>query len=168
MRGVIDESVTGERLQTLVLSFFAVAALLLSTLGVYGVVAYAVRQRTTEIGTRMAIGATTRDVLRLVLKDGLQLAGIGVGLGLVLVFASAHLLRTSELHVEVTGIAPFLAAISSVAGLTLIASWYPAWRASSLTPLAAIRDESVPTWKQARSGYRGSLPAFPRSSAVRH
>lgn len=141
MQQIIERSLSRQRLQSLMVVFFAISALLLAILGVYGVVAYAVRQRITEIGTRMAIGAAPRDVLRLVLGDGLKMALIGIGIGLIVVFVFAHLLATSELHVEIASASPFLIAIVLIAGCTLIACWFPAWRATTLSPMVAIHSD---------------------------
>jgi serine phosphatase RsbU (regulator of sigma subunit) len=135
-------------------AFFAASALLLAILGVYGVVSYTVRQRISEMGTRMALGAAPRDLLRLVLSEGLRMAAIGSVIGLLLVLASAHTLNTSDLHVEFGGPLPFLVTLVLIAACTLLASWFPAWRATNLPPMVAIRSDLHLNWHRVRFNYR--------------
>ena len=94
MNDIIASSMTLERVASLMTTFFAGAALLLATLGVYGVVAYSVRQRTVEIGTRMALGATSQQVLTLVVRDGLTLAAIAVAAGAAVTIAASGYVRS--------------------------------------------------------------------------
>jgi predicted permease len=108
MREIVLGSVMNERLQSLLTSFFASAALLMAALGVYGVVSYAVRHRTVEIGTRMALGAVGRDVLRLVLGDGLRMAAYGIAAGGVVVVAALFLLKSEVLGIRIDDVRPFL------------------------------------------------------------
>lgn len=154
MTAILRNSLSRQRLQSLMVTFFAVAALLLAILGVYGVVSYAVRQRITEIGTRMALGAAPRDLLRLVLGDGIKLAAIGTLVGLALVLSCAHLLATSDLHLEVTGVSPFIVTVVLITACTLLACWFPAWRASMLPPMVAIRSDLHLNWNRMRFDYR--------------
>ncbi len=152
MSQVVETSIGRERLQSILISFFAVAALLLSMLGVYGVVSYSVRQRTTEIGTRMALGATTQNLMSLVLNDGLKMAGIGIGAGLALVLVLARLLSESALHVQLDDVKPFVFTTALVAGLTALACFFPAWRATLVSPMIAIRNEPGVLWQRTRFG----------------
>ncbi|MBV8729015.1 MAG: SpoIIE family protein phosphatase [Acidobacteriia bacterium] len=154
MQDVIETSMTRNRLQTLMVGFFAVSALLLAVLGVYGVVSYAVRQRITEMGTRMALGAAPRDLLKLVLADGMKMAGIGFAFGIIGVLACARLLAASELHVEVTSASPFLIAAVLIGACTLLACWFPAWRATNLSPMVAIHSDVHTPWRHDRLSYR--------------
>jgi ABC-type antimicrobial peptide transport system permease subunit len=111
----------------------------MATLGVYGVVSYSVRQRTVEIGTRMALGAVSRDVLSLVLGGGLRMAAVGVVLGAVATIGAVALVaRFFEL--QDVGWLPFAVAAAIVALVTTVATSFPAWRAARLSPMAAIRD----------------------------
>ena len=140
MQDIVADSIRLERLGSLMTSFFAGAALLMATLGIYGLVAYAVRQRRVEIGTRMALGALTRDVLALVVGGGFRIAASGIAAGAVAVTVIVRLL---ERYVQIAGSGwmPFGFAAIVVAVVSIAASSFPAWRASRLSPLAAIRDE---------------------------
>jgi serine phosphatase RsbU (regulator of sigma subunit) len=150
MDTILDESLGQPRLQSFMVSFFAAAAVLLSMLGVYGVVSYAVRQRTTEIGTRMAVGATSRDLMRLVIGDGLKMAGVGIAAGMVAavaVFAITPALKFDG------NLWPFLIPVAALALLTTLACFFPAWRATLVSPLIAIRNEPGSLWQQTRWGF---------------
>jgi putative ABC transport system permease protein len=154
MQEVMQGSLSRQRLQSMMVTFFAGAALLLTILGIYGVVAYSVRQRLTDLGTRMAVGAAPRDVLRLVLGDGLRMGAIGIAIGLALVFAFARVLATSDLHVEISGPWPFIVATLVTVACTLLACWFPAWRATTLPPMIAIRSDVQSDWTKLRINYR--------------
>ena len=118
-----------------------VLALLLAVVGVYGVKSYIVAQRTREIGIRMALGATARDVLRLVLRDGLFLTGTGVALGLPLAILVSILFRA--VFVEIGGFDSLVlgAATIVLAGAAMVASVVPARRATKIQPLEALQEE---------------------------
>jgi putative ABC transport system permease protein len=140
MRDIVQRSMTLERAASVLTTFFALAALLLTTLGVYGIVSYFVRHRRVEIGTRMALGATSRSVLSLIVSGGLTLAAAGVlAGGLLGLGASLYLARTFE--IGNIGLVPFLAATAIVGAVALGASAVPGWRASRLSPMVAIRDQ---------------------------
>jgi putative ABC transport system permease protein len=109
--------------------------------GVYGVIAYAVGQRSNEIGLRMALGATTGSVVRLVLWQGLALAGLGLALGLAVAVASTRLLRSMLFQVQPNDPGVYLAVALLLGIVALAASYIPARRASKIDPLAAIRQE---------------------------
>ena len=150
MREIVLGSVINERLQSLLTAFFALAALLMAALGVYGVVSYAVRHRTVEIGTRMALGAVGRDVLGLVLGDGLRMAAYGIAAGAVAVIAAVFLLKSEVFGIRIDGPLPFLFSTGIVAGITALACFFPGWRATLVAPMAAIRDDPGSVWRSAR------------------
>lgn len=154
MTEVIVRSVATQRLQSFMVSFFAVSALLLAILGVYGVVAYSMRQRTVEIGTRMALGATSKDVIALVLGDGTKMAATGVAAGLLLVLALLRIFDAKQFAIQSPTPVPFLIATAAIAILAVLACIVPAWRASLLSPLVAIRDDPDSVWSSARKSYR--------------
>jgi len=153
MNEIIAGSMTLQRVASLMTAFFAGAALLLAILGVYGVVAYSVRQRTVEIGTRMALGATGREVLALVVRDGLTLAAVAVVAGATVTIAATGYIR-SLLEVGNPGPAPFLYAATVVAGLVVAATSLPASRAAMLSPMVAIRNDPASMWQTARAQAR--------------
>ncbi|HEX5436209.1 MAG TPA: ABC transporter permease [Gemmatimonadaceae bacterium] len=130
-----------QRFNTSLLSVFALSALLLAAIGIYGLMAYAVAQRTREIGIRMALGARPRDVLRLVLRQALLLAGLGILLGLGGSVAATRLLA-SQLY-GVTPTDPWtLASVAVIlGGVALLACWLPARRATRVDPTVALRSE---------------------------
>lgn len=137
----VTESVAERRFSMLLLTLFAGIALFLAAVGLYGVVAYAVTQRTQEIGLRMAIGAAPADVLRMVVGDGLKLATIGVVLGIAAALGLARVIETMLFDVT-----PFDAASYSVTAMVLLvvaalACYVPARRAMRVDPLVALRQE---------------------------
>ncbi|MCI0408156.1 MAG: FtsX-like permease family protein, partial [Acidobacteria bacterium] len=128
-------------LTALLSSFFGFFALLLAALGLYGVMAYAVVRRTREIGIRMALGAQGRDVLRLVVGQGLRLVGTGVVLGLMAAWPLTRLF--SGLLFQVSAVDPltFAGVPLLLAGVAIFACYLPARRASRVDPLTALRVE---------------------------
>jgi predicted permease len=152
MNDIVRDSLQLERVSSLVMLFFAIAALLLATLGVYGVVSYAVRQRTVEMGTRMALGAVGRDVLTLVVGGGLKMALAGMALG-ALALVGSVLLLARFLEVRDVGWLPVLFSTGVVALIVAAASYVPAWRASALSPMVAMRDEPGSAWQSVRRGF---------------
>ena len=155
MREVVLGSVTTERLQSFLTAFFALAALLMAALGLYGMVSYSVRQRTVEIGTRMSLGAVGRDVLGLVLGDGLKVGGYGIAAGAVVVVTAALLLKSQIFGVRLDNLPSFLISAAIVTGIAAIAGFFPAWRATLVPPMVAIRDDSRSLWRTARTGAMG-------------
>ena len=149
MREIIQRSMTLERAASILTAFFALAALLLAMLGIYGVVSYFVRHRRVEIGTRMALGATRRGVLSLIVGGGLTMAALGVVVGGLLgLGAAVYLVRAFE--IGNVGPVPFVSATAIVGAVALAASAVPAWRASLLSPMVAIRDQPESVWQAAR------------------
>jgi predicted permease len=161
MKEIVLGSVTAERLQSLLTGFFASAALLLAALGVYGVVSYSVRQRTVEIGTRMALGAVGRDILGLVLGDGLKMAAYGVVVGGVVAIAAVFVLKAAIFGIRIDDPLPFLYSTGIVASFAALACLFPGWRATLVTPMVAIRDDPGSIWRSAR---RGALDLMGRVS----
>jgi|SRR5579871_1334983 len=140
MNEIAEESLSLERIGSFMTAFFALAALLMTALGVYGVVSYSVRQRTVEIGTRMAVGAVGRDVLSLILAGGVRMAFYGIASGGLLAGAAAWaLIRYAGL--PSLGILPFAASTAIVTAIAMGASFFPAWRATLLSPMVAIGNE---------------------------
>jgi putative ABC transport system permease protein len=156
MNDIVTKSMALERVGSLMTTLFALGALLMATLGVYGVVSYSVRQRRVEIGTRMALGAVSRDVLSLVVGGGLKMAAAGVIVGSVATISAVlFLARFFDLHD--IGWLPLVTSTVIVAVVATAASSFPAWRATRLTPMAAIRDESQSVWASARTSIRNSV-----------
>jgi ABC-type antimicrobial peptide transport system permease subunit len=120
---------------------FAVAALLLAALGTYGLVAYRSSRRVREIGVRMALGATGRAMLRMLLVQGSVLAGLGLALGLPGSYAVSRLLEGSLYRVSAVNVGLYAVAASLLAGAVLLASYLPARRAARVSPMAALRQE---------------------------
>jgi len=109
--------------------------------GIYGVMAYSVSQRTQEIGVRVALGARSSDVMKMVLGQGTKLAAVGVGIGLAGAFALTRVMSTLLFEVSVTDPATFAAVVALLAIVALLACYIPARRATKVDPLIALRCE---------------------------
>jgi putative ABC transport system permease protein len=138
---VLAESFAPQRFRTTLLSLFALVAVLLAGLGIYGVMNYSVTQRTREIGIRVALGAETRDVLRLVLRQGLTLALLGVALGVAASLALTRLMKTLLFGVSTTDPLTFAGVVLLLTCIALLACWIPARRATRVDPMIALRCE---------------------------
>jgi putative ABC transport system permease protein len=141
MSGLIDRTLALPRFTMMLLSTFAVLALVLAMVGIYGVIAYSVSQRTQEIGVRMALGARRRDVFRLVLGQGMLLTGIGVLIGLGGAMALTRFLSSLVFEVSVTDPATYFAVALLLSAIALLACYVPARRAMRVDPMNALRYE---------------------------
>jgi putative ABC transport system permease protein len=141
MDEILADSVAQPRDQTMLLSLFGMAALILAAVGIYGVTSYAASQRTHEIGIRMALGATRNDVLRLVVGQGFQWALIGVGIGIFAALALTRFMSSMLYGVKPADPLTFVAVSAVLAGVALLACYIPARRATKVDPMVALRYE---------------------------
>jgi predicted permease len=137
----LSRAVAPQRFQATLVGGFAALGLLLSAIGVYGILAHFVGQQTREIGVRMAMGARTGDVLRMVLADGLALVAVGGALGLALSLALARFLRGLLVGVGAYDPGAFAAAAGVLVVVALLACSVPAWRAARVDPTVALRQD---------------------------
>ena len=141
MDAVVEKAQSGTRFSLLLIGSFAVIAALLAGVGLYGVLATVVRQRTAEIGVRMTLGAQPGNIFQLVVGQGLRLTAIGVAAGLITAFALTRGMTTMLVGVKATDPATFATMTVVFFAIAAMASWLPAWRAASLDPTAALRAE---------------------------
>ena len=141
MEHLLAESVTQSRFSTFLFSLFALLALTLAAVGLYGVMSYTVAQRTHEIGLRMALGAQAADVLKLVVARGMKLTLLGLAVGLGAAIALTRLLKALLFNVSATDPLTLVIVPGLLLGVTLVACYLPARRATSVDPLAALRHE---------------------------
>jgi putative ABC transport system permease protein len=141
MDDVLAEEVTQRRIGMTLLTAFASLALLLACLGIYGVLSYAVSQRTSEIGVRIALGASKNQVLRLVMADGMRLAAVGVGIGLVAALALTRLMAGLLFGVSASNPLTLAGMTLVLASVALLACYIPARRAAKVDPMIALRYE---------------------------
>jgi putative ABC transport system permease protein len=141
MDDVFWRSIARQRFNMLLLTVLAAVALALAVMGIYGVISYAVSQRTHEIGIRLALGANTRDVLKIILRYGLRLTLAGVGIGLVASFALTRTLSGFLYAVKATDPATFIGVSLLLSAVALLACYIPARRAAKLDPLETLRRE---------------------------
>jgi ABC-type antimicrobial peptide transport system permease subunit len=139
MNHVVSASVADRRFTLLLILAFSATALLLATLGVYSVVSYLVAQRRNEIGVRVALGAQTADVLRLILGEGARLTAAGVGLGVLGAVLMTRVLRGLVFGVSVSDPLAFTIAVAALALVALVATYVPARRATRVDPMDVIR-----------------------------
>ena len=141
MEQVLSASVSQPRFTMLLLAVFAVLALALAAVGIYGVMSYSVAQRTHEFGIRMALGADARDVMRLVLREGLIIVSMGVAIGLALAFIATRLISSFLFGVRPSDPLTFLAMSLLLTGVALGACFVPGRRATKVDPMEALRYE---------------------------
>ncbi len=140
MDSYLSDSVAPRRFNLRLLTIFSVAALILAATGIYGLISYSVTQRTPEIGIRLALGATRKNIFRMILGHGLRLFVIGLALGLVGAFALTRLIRSLMFGVTPSDPLTFIAVSSLLILITLAAAGLPALRATKLDPLRALRE----------------------------
>jgi putative ABC transport system permease protein len=141
MDEVVSATMSSSRFTGLLLATFAIIALALSAIGIYGVLSYLVSRRTREIGIRLAIGAGRREVLRMILSSGLLLALIGVVSGLVISLAVTRSMRGLLYGVSPNDPLTFVAVGGALALVAVFASLVPAWRATRVDPVVALKAE---------------------------
>jgi putative ABC transport system permease protein len=141
IESTLSSSEAQRRLATSLVGAFAAAALLLAAIGMYGVIAYGVAQRTREMGVRMALGASDRRILRLILGEGIRLAALGAVLGVLAAFASTRFIRSLLVETVPTDPLTFIVTPLVLAAVALLATYIPARRATRLDPTLAIRGE---------------------------
>ena len=137
----IDASLTGRRFLVVLLSVFAGLALLLAAVGLYGVISYSVRMRTRELGIRMALGAQRTDILRMILGTGMQLATIGLVLGLVATLVVGRVLSSLLYRVSLFNPLTLFGTAFLLASTVLFACYVPARRAAALEPMRTLRED---------------------------
>jgi len=141
MEDLVSDSLSSERFNMLLLGSFAGLALLLAAVGIYSVLSYSVRSRLRELGIRMALGAQLKDILRMVVTDGMRLALVGLGFGLLGALALGRVLSSLIFGVTATDLATFAAVSLLLASVALVASVVPALRATRVEPLKTLREE---------------------------
>jgi predicted permease len=141
MDELLSRSVGERRLSMMLLSLFSGIALVLASVGIYGVMSYSVTERSRELGVRIALGADRRDVLRLVLRQGMRLALLGIGIGLAAALALTRLIESQLFGVTATDPGTFALVAGVLAATALVANLIPAIRATRLDPAAVLRQE---------------------------
>jgi putative ABC transport system permease protein len=141
MDELLDGSIARERMSMLVFAMFAVVALVLASIGLYGVVAHGVTERTHEIGVRMALGADARHVLRLVVGQGVRMALVGTVIGVAAALALSRWMQALLFGVTATDPTTFVAVVATLLVVATAACYIPAWRATRVDPTAALRAE---------------------------
>ncbi|HET8674420.1 MAG TPA: ABC transporter permease [Blastocatellia bacterium] len=141
MEELVSRAVAPQRFNLFLMGMFAALGFLLAALGIYGVQAYSVSQRTNEIGLRMALGAQSRDVLKLIMKQGMRLAVVGMVIGLIASFALTRVIKSLLFNVSATDVLTFIVVSLVFTSVALLACWIPARRATKVDPLVALRYE---------------------------
>jgi putative ABC transport system permease protein len=141
MTELLDEERSPDRFQMILFGAFAAVALLLSAVGIYGVMSFAVAQRTHEIGVRMALGARQRDVIRLIVGSGFRMALAGLGIGLAGALALGRLMRSTLYGVQAADLASLATVVVLLLAVALVACWVPARHSAAVDPMHALRNE---------------------------
>src|SRR3954471_21793353 len=141
MDEVVSRSTSRQRFNMLLMTVFGSAALFLAGIGIYGLMAYSVQQRTQEIGIRLALGANTGSVKQMVVVQGMRLALVGVAIGIVAALGLTRLLSTFLFGVKDKDPAVFVTVAVVLSVVSLIAVWLPARRATLIDPVIALRGE---------------------------
>src|SRR5690606_26856423 len=141
LRAMRDRAVAPTRFALLLIGAFAVVAAILAAIGIYGVLSTTVRQRTAEIGVRVAFGATRAGILRLFIGRGLALSAAGVALGIIAAAALTRLATSMLVGVRPDDPLTFAATAAALLAIAAVACWVPARRAARLDPASALRDE---------------------------
>ncbi len=141
MEQIVANAVAQPRLYTVLIGSFAITAMLLAAIGLYGVLAYAVGQRTREIGIRLALGARRGEVIGMVIGQAGKLAAAGVAAGLVAAVLASRVLQSQLFEIAPTDGATYAAVAISLLLVALLASWIPAWRAARIDPMRALRND---------------------------
>jgi ABC-type antimicrobial peptide transport system permease subunit len=141
MESLLSASLAQPRFNMMLLGTFAGTAMVLAAIGIYGVIAYSVAQRTREIGIRMALGAQRGDMLRMVLRQSLTIVGIGLGVGLIGALVTTRLMRTLLYGVSANDFSTYGIVLVLLAAAALLASYLPARRAMKVDPIVALRYE---------------------------
>ena len=137
---IVDRSISPKRFLTMLLAFFSILALLLASVGIYGVVAYSVSQRTREIGIRLALGSPRQRILRHVLGEGMRVALFGCMIGMTVALALSRALRSLLFDVKATDPLTYVASGLVLLAVALLACWIPARRATRVDPIVALKN----------------------------
>jgi ABC-type antimicrobial peptide transport system permease subunit len=137
----IDGTLSRERLFVVLTSAFGLLALVLASIGIYGLMAHGVSRRTNEIGIRIALGAERRDVLVMILREAAALAAVGAAMGLVVAAALGRYVRAMLFRITPADTATIAGAVVAMMAVALLAGWFPARKASRLDPTVALRHE---------------------------
>jgi putative ABC transport system permease protein len=135
----VSQSLARPRFNALLLSIFAGTALVLTAVGIYGVIAYSVSQRTNEIGIRMALGAAQSNIFRLIVGQAMSVVAISLVIGLAGAFAATRLLSSLLFGVGASDPLTFASIVLLIAAVAFVASWLPARRAARVNPIVALR-----------------------------
>ena len=141
LQQVLSNSIAPRRFNLFLLGTFAAAAFLMAVVGIYGIVAYSVTQRTREIGIRMALGAQRSEVVRMVVRQGMGIAILGIVMGLVAALGLTQLMASLLYDVKPNDLSIFAVVAVTLAGTAALASWGPAFKAALVDPLIALRHE---------------------------
>ena len=139
--GIIDTATAPARFRTILIAAFALIGLAIASIGLYGIVAYSVSQRTAEIGIRVALGAGTSNVMSLVLREGVAIAAAGVAIGLPTAYATSRMFAALLFGVKPNDLFTYVASALGLIAVALAASYAPARRAARVDPIVALRAE---------------------------